>query len=78
MLFNLFMMLLSNATFYRLMDEESSRGAAKSWQVVLKEYDTVSGGDVSTWYFHQAAMESLLCFHSVCCVVRSEPVKSQR
>ena len=64
--------------FYRLMDEESSRGAAKSWQVVLKEYDTVSGGGVYTWYFHQAAMESRLCFHSVCCVVGSEPVKSQR
>jgi len=65
-------------TFHRIMDEESARGATKSWQVVLKEYDTVSSGGVSTWYFHQAAMESLLCFHSVNCVVGSEPVKSQR
>jgi len=64
--------------FYKLIDEESARGAKKSWQVVLKEYDTVSGGGVSTWYFYQTAMESLLCFHSVCCVVRSELVKSQR
>ncbi|XP_065915005.1 uncharacterized protein [Dysidea avara] len=70
--------MMASAWDVGLMDEESSRGAAKSWQAVLKEYDTVSGGDVSTWYFHQAAMESLLCFHSVCCVVRSEPVKSQR
>ena len=60
------------------MDEESARGAAKSWQAVLKEYATVSDGGVSTWYFHQAAMESRLCFHSVCFAVGSEPVKSQR
>ncbi|XP_065916020.1 uncharacterized protein [Dysidea avara] len=61
-----------------IMNDESSRGAAKSWKVVLKEYVTISGGGVSTWYFHQAAMESRLCFHSVCCVVGSEPVKSHR
>ncbi|XP_065914704.1 uncharacterized protein [Dysidea avara] len=70
--------IMASAWDLGLMDEESSRGAAKSWQVVLKEYDTVSGGGVYTWYFHQAAMESRLCFHSVCCVVGSEPVKSQR
>ena len=64
--------------FRRIMDEESARGAAKSWQAVLKQYNSVSGGGVSTWYFHQAAMESRLCFHSVSCVVGSEPVKSQR
>jgi len=57
------------------MDEESARGAAKSWRAVLKEYDTVSGGGVSIWYFHQAAMESRLCFHSVGCATG---VKSQR
>ena len=71
-------MLPSVAICYRIMNDESSRGAAKSWKVVLKEYVTISGGGVSTWYFHQAAMESRLCFHSVCCVVGSEPVKSHR
>ena len=46
------------------MDRASARGAKLSWQAVLKEYDTVSDRGVSIWYFHEAAMESQLCFHS--------------
>ena len=46
------------------MDRASARGAKLSWQAVLKEYATVSDRGVSIWYFHEAAMESQLCFHS--------------
>ena len=46
------------------MDKASARGAKLSWQAVLKEYDSISDRGVSIWYFHEAAMESQLCFHS--------------
>ena len=46
------------------MDKSSARGAKLSWQAVLKEYDTVSDRGLSVQYFHEAAMESQLCFHS--------------
>ena len=55
------------------MDRSSARGAKLSWQAVLKEYDTVSGRGVSFWYFHEAAMESQLCFHSTQPVDDTDP-----
>ena len=78
-IFSQVMIYICNYCLYccRLMDDDSARVAAKSWQAVLKEYANVSGGGVSTWYFHQAAMESRLCFHSVCAVA-GEPWKDQR
>ena len=60
------------------MDKSSARGAKLHWQAVLKEYDSVSDRDISTWYFHEAAMESQLCFHSTHPVDSSDPSVHER
>ena len=55
------------------MDKSSARGAKLSWQAVLKEYNAISDRDVSIWYFHEAAMESQLFFHSTHPVNSTDP-----
>ena len=55
------------------MDRSSARGAKLHWQAVLNEYDARSDRDVSIWYFHEAAMESQLCFHSTRPVDSTDP-----
>ena len=64
--------------YCRMMDKSSARGAKLHWQVVLKEYDSISDRDVSIWYFHEAAMESQLCFHSTQPVDSSDPCKHKK
>jgi len=56
-----------------MMDKGSARGAKLSWQVVLKEYANMNERDISIWYFHEAAMESQLCFHATQPVDSTDP-----
>ena len=62
------------------MDKGSARGARLSWQAVLKEYGAVSDREVlaNIWYFHEAAMESQLCFHSTQPVESNDPSAHER
>ena len=63
-----------------MMDKGSARGAKLSWEAALNEYATVSDGDVraNIWYFHEAAMESQLCFHSTQPVESNDPSTNER
>ena len=62
------------------MDKGSARGAKLSWQAVLKEYATVRDRDIqgNIWYFHGAAMESQLCFHSTQPVESTDPSANEK
>ena len=62
----------------RMMDKSSARGAKLSWQAMLKEYDTISNRDISIWHFHEAAMESQLCFHSTYPVNITDPIAHEK
>ena len=62
-----------------MMDKGSARGAKLSWQAVLREYATVANSlSLPIWYFHQAAMESQLCFHSTQPVKSTDPSAQER
>ena len=73
-------MTMQQCLCYRMMDKGSARGARLSWQAVLKEYATVGDRDIqgNIWYFHEAAMESQLCFHSTQPVENTDPSANER
>ena len=73
-------MSMKRSSCHRMMDKGSARGAKLSWQAVLKEYATVRDRDIqgNIWYFHEAAMESQLCFHSTQPVDSTDPSANER